>query len=115
MTNGVKQGCFLAPPLFSMMLSAMLSDAFRDCKLGIGIRYRNDGNLFKPRRLQAVTKVRETVLRDFLFADDCAIDASHKQEMQAEMEAFPQPATTLVHQHQKDQSDVSPSSRKPIP
>ena len=93
----------------------MLSNAFRDCKLGIGIRYRTDGNLFNPRRLQAATKVRETVLRDFLFADDCAINASHKQEMQAEMEAFPQPATTLVHQHQKDQSDVSPSSRKPVP
>ncbi|PFX14517.1 LINE-1 retrotransposable element ORF2 protein [Stylophora pistillata] len=29
-TNGVKQGCVLAPTLFCMVFSAMLSDAFRD-------------------------------------------------------------------------------------
>ena len=28
-TNGVKQGCVLASTLFSMMFSAMLTDAFR--------------------------------------------------------------------------------------
>ena len=28
-TNGVKQGCVLAPTLFSLMFSAMLTDAFR--------------------------------------------------------------------------------------
>ncbi|XP_076047086.1 uncharacterized protein LOC143028608 [Oratosquilla oratoria] len=37
-TNGVKQGCVLAPALFSMMFSAMLSDAFRNCESGISIR-----------------------------------------------------------------------------
>ena len=87
-TNRVKQGCVLASMLFSMMLSAMLSDAFRDCEVGIDIRYRTDGRLFNPRRLQAITKVRETVLRDFLFADDYALNVSHEQEMQAEMDCF---------------------------
>ena len=29
-TNGVKQGCVLAPTLFSMVFSAMLADAFND-------------------------------------------------------------------------------------
>ncbi|BHF82138.1 hypothetical protein SprV_0802527500 [Sparganum proliferum] len=29
-TNGVKQGCVLAPTLFSLMFSAMLMDAYRD-------------------------------------------------------------------------------------
>ncbi|BHF61079.1 hypothetical protein SprV_0100405000 [Sparganum proliferum] len=29
-TNGVKQGCMLAPTLFSLMFSAMLMDAYRD-------------------------------------------------------------------------------------
>ena len=36
-TNGVKQGCVLAPTLFSMMFSAMLTDAFRDSSPGLDI------------------------------------------------------------------------------
>ena len=42
-TNGVKQGCVLASTLFSMMFSAMLTDAFQDGDNGIPIRYRFDG------------------------------------------------------------------------
>ena len=87
-TNGVKQGCVLAPTLFSMMFSAMLTDAFRDCEDGIHLRYRTDGKLHNLRRLQAVTKVKETVIRDFLFADDCALNASTEQMMQREMDCF---------------------------
>ena len=87
-TNGVKQGCVLAPTLFSMMFSAMLTDAFRNCGLGINIKYRTDGKLFNLRRLQAITKVKETVLRDLLFADDCAINASDEQDMQAMIDSF---------------------------
>ena len=34
-TNGVKQGCVLAPTLFSIFLSAMLDDAFRDMGDGV--------------------------------------------------------------------------------
>ena len=42
-TNGVKQGCVLAPTLFSMMFSAMLTAAFQDGDNGIPIRYRFEG------------------------------------------------------------------------
>ncbi len=38
-TNGVKQGCVLAPTLFSMMFTAMLSDAFQNSEDGISVRY----------------------------------------------------------------------------
>ena len=36
----------MAPTLFSMMFSAMLSDAFQDCDDGFPIRYLFDGKLF---------------------------------------------------------------------
>ena len=41
-TNRVKQGCVMAPTLFSMMLSAMLTDAFQDCDADFPIRYHFD-------------------------------------------------------------------------
>ena len=68
------------PQRCSVKISAMLSDAFRVCEPGIGIRNSADGKLFNPRRMQAVTKVRKSVLRNFLFADDCT---RNEQEMQA--------------------------------
>ena len=65
-TNGVKQGCVMAPTLFSMMCSAMLMDAFQDSNTGFPIRYRFDGNIFNLSRLQAKTKVQTDVLDELL-------------------------------------------------
>ena len=45
-TNWVKQGCVMAQVLFSMMLSAMLMDAFHDSDTWFPIGYRFDGNIF---------------------------------------------------------------------
>ena len=81
-TNGVKQGCVLAPTLFSMMFSAMLTAAFQDGDNGIPIRYRFDGKLFNLRRLQAKSKVQTEVLNEFLFADDMAMGAPTDEKMQ---------------------------------
>ena len=50
-TNGVKQGCVMTPTLFSMMFSAMLTDAFQDVDAGFPIRYRFDGKILNLRRL----------------------------------------------------------------
>ena len=44
-TTGVKQGCVLAPTLFSMVFSAMLHDAFHNSNDGFVINYRMDGGL----------------------------------------------------------------------
>ncbi|XP_068715197.1 uncharacterized protein [Montipora foliosa] len=88
-TYGVKQGCVLAPALFSMMFSAMLTDAFRDGDVGVGFRHhRTDGKHFNARRLLAKTKVHEVPARDFFFADDCALNASTQFDMQGSMDLF---------------------------
>ena len=45
-TNGVKQGCVLAPTLFSIFLSAMLEEAFKDLNDGVYIQTRQDADLY---------------------------------------------------------------------
>ncbi len=87
-TNGVKQGCVLAPTLFSFMFSAMLTDAFSDSDVGIGMRYKYYRSLFNLRRLQAKTKVSTDTINDFLFADDCALNASSEADMQHSVDKF---------------------------
>ena len=69
MTNGVKQGCVMVPTLFSMMFSAMLTDAFQEVDAGFPIRYRFDGKLLNLRRLQAKSKVQTDVVDKFLYVD----------------------------------------------
>ena len=46
--TGVKQGCVIAPTLFSLFLAAFISLAAVD--QGVGIIYRTDGELFNMRR-----------------------------------------------------------------
>ena len=53
--NRVKQGCVMAPTMFSMMFSVM---SFQDCDAGFPIRYRFDTKLFNLERLQANAKVQ---------------------------------------------------------
>nr|VZI47914.1 unnamed protein product [Spirometra erinaceieuropaei] len=87
-TNGVKQGCVLAPTLFSLMFSAMLTDAYRDERLGIRIAYRTDGHLLKQRRMHFQSRVSTTTVDELLFADDCALNSTSEAEMQRSMDLF---------------------------
>ena len=81
-TNGVKQGCVMAPKSFSMMFSAMLTDAFQDVDAGFPIRNRFDGKLLNLRRLQAKSKVQTDVVDKLLYADDLAENAKSEEKMQ---------------------------------
>ena len=87
-TNGVKKGCVLAPTLFSLLFAEMLSAALSKTSAGITIRYRTDGRFFDLRRLKAHTKVREALVRDFLFADDCAMAAHSEEDLQCLADCF---------------------------
>nr|VZI30317.1 unnamed protein product [Spirometra erinaceieuropaei] len=87
-TNGVKQGCVLAPILFSLMFSAMLMDAYRDERPGIRIAYWTDGHLLNQRRMHFQSRVSTTIVHELLFADDCALNTTSEEEMQRSMDLF---------------------------
>ncbi|VDL96424.1 unnamed protein product [Schistocephalus solidus] len=71
-TNGVKQGCVLAPTLFSLMFSAVLMDAYHDEPPGIRIAYSTDGHLLISRHMQDLA----ITVQDLDFADDCSLNTT---------------------------------------
>ncbi|BHF81893.1 hypothetical protein SprV_0802502800 [Sparganum proliferum] len=87
-TNGVRQGCVLAPTLFSLMFNVMLMDAYRDEWPGIRIACKTDGHLLNHRRMHFRSCVPTTVVHELLFADDCALNAISEGDMQGSMDLF---------------------------
>ena len=87
-SNGVKQGCVLAPTLFSLLFAQMLSAALSQTEAGVKIHYRTDGDFFNLRRLKSYTKVTRAIVRDFLFADDCALAAHSEVDLQELADCF---------------------------
>lgn len=53
----------------------------QQCRLKWKWYPRIDGSLFNLPRLQALTKLKEITLRDFLFADDCALNAATETQI----------------------------------
>ena len=92
--NGLKQGCVLAPTLFSIFFSMMFKQAMEglDGDNAVYIRYRLDGSLFNLRRLQAHTKTLEQMLRDLLFANDAALVAHTESALQRLTSCFAEAA-----------------------
>ena len=91
---GVKQGCVLAPSLFSLYLTAVLSVAFDDSDPSVNFEYRFDGRLLNSRRLCAKTRLSSVSVRMLLFADDCALFANTREELQQLASSF----ATAAHQ-----------------
>ena len=50
-TNGEELVCMLAPMLFSMMFSAMLSNVFNEDEHSIKVNYCTDGKFFNLKRI----------------------------------------------------------------
>ena len=71
--NGVKQGCVLAPTLFGLFFTAVLQDATLGLNSGVFLQMRTDGELLNLTRLRAERKVRDIIVHELQFADDCAL------------------------------------------
>ena len=87
-TNGVKQGCVLAPTLFSLYLIAMLEVAFKDTEKGIYIETRHAADLFNMAHFKSRTLTTKHLVREMLFADDSALVAHSAIEMQLLIDSF---------------------------
>ena len=71
---GVKQGCVLAPIIFSLLLVAISLVSYRDLQSSdcVGIEYHLDGGLFNLRRLQAKTRTSSAMISALQYVDDAA-------------------------------------------
>ena len=88
--SGVKQGCVMAPTLFSIFFAVLLQHAFKESPGDVYLHWRSDGSLFNLARLRAKTKVKRTLIRDLLFADDAALVAHSESTLQIMMEHLSQ-------------------------
>ncbi|BHF70797.1 hypothetical protein SprV_0301385000 [Sparganum proliferum] len=107
-TNGVKQGCVLAPTLFSLMFSAMLIDAYRgDERPGIRIAFRTDGQLLNQRRMHFQSRVSTTTVHELLFADDCVLNTTSRH--------IPQRAAAAAAANQRERNPTASGGELPVP
>ena len=89
-TSGTKQGCVIAPTLFSIFFSMMLHVAFKDSKDGVDIKSRFDKGLgsITTKHFDTENKVQVSTIRDLLFADDCALAADTQEALQRLCDCF---------------------------
>ena len=66
----------------------MLSAALCQTNEGVNIHYYTDGDFFNLRCLKTHTKVTRAIVRDFLFADDCALAAHSEDDLQQIADCF---------------------------
>jgi len=54
----------------------MFHGAFKDLDKDVKIRFRTDGSVFNNQKLKAKTKTSCMLMRDLLYADNCALIAN---------------------------------------
>ena len=79
---GSSKGCVVASTLYSIFLSKMLDEAFRDMGDGVYIQSRQSADLFNVAHLRAKTTTARILVRETLFADDNALVAHSAEKMQ---------------------------------
>lgn len=85
--TGVKQGCVIAPTLFSIYLYAVLHLVKQELSEGITLNYRI-GDLFNLQRLRAKTLTSKQSVLELQYADDNALVAHTEEHLQEVMTAF---------------------------
>ena len=83
-----KAGGRTGPTLFSLFLSAMLEQAFRDMGDRIYIQSRQNADLFTVTHFRAKTKTTNILVRELLFADDSTLTAHSAEEIQMIVDAL---------------------------
>ncbi|BHF63759.1 hypothetical protein SprV_0200675400 [Sparganum proliferum] len=68
--------------------SSILTDAYRDERPYIRIAYRTDRHLLNSRRIQAPVRLSTAIIRELLFAGDCAFNTTSEDNMQRSMDLF---------------------------
>ena len=87
-TSDVKQSCMLAPTLFRIFFSLLLTYAFGSSDNGVYLHTTSDGRLFNMARLPSKTKVTEVLIREMLFADDAALATNTEDALQRLIDRF---------------------------
>jgi len=93
--TGVKQGCVIAPLLFSIYLFAVLYLVKQELPTGIRLNYRI-GDLFNLQRLHAKTLTSEPSVLELQYADDNALVADSEEYLQAAMTALEKAYNSLA-------------------
>ena len=85
--SGVKQGCVLDPTLWDFLWPVAKTCLRHNNSLR---KLLSDDWLFNLARLRAKTKVGKVLIRNMLFADDAAVVAHTREELQSLMDCFSQ-------------------------
>jgi len=82
-SNGVKQGCVLAPTLLSIFLSQVLNNALTNHNKGVWIQSRPGADFFNVNQYKSAKRIQRVLVRELMFTDDTAFVAHSHQNAQA--------------------------------
>ncbi|KAL7834458.1 hypothetical protein SRHO_G00287050 [Serrasalmus rhombeus] len=86
--KGVKQGCVIAPTLFSIFVAVILYLISENLPQGVKIMYRTEGQLFNINRFRAKGQISTVSIMELQYADDNALVALSEENLQSTLSVF---------------------------